>query len=172
MIITVADSISAAGARNMHWLTKPDLALVLLLVGIFLLYFEFNRPGTVMFAVLGMLSGMFGLYGLSRHTVSHASLVLALFGLALILLELRAPSRNFFAVLGTLILAYGLATLMPPPVRIDFVTALATSIVFSSVTLSLGRIALRARRNKRLSTPQVQPRKPTLASAAPARRVD
>jgi membrane-bound serine protease (ClpP class) len=133
-----------------HFLANPDLAVLLVLVGILLLYLEFNRPGTVIFACLGTLSAVLGFYGLARHPLSHTAIAAGIIGLALILLELRSPTRNVLAVLGAWILAYALATLMPPPVRIDAPTALAVSIVFAVVTLWLGRIALQARRNKRI----------------------
>jgi membrane-bound serine protease (ClpP class) len=133
-----------------HFLANPDFAVLLVLAGILLLYLEFNRPGSVIFACLGTLSAVLGFYGLALHPLSHTAIAGGIVGLALILLELRSPFHNLLAVLGTGILAYALAALMPPPVRIDAPTALAVSIVFTVVTLWLGRIALQARRNKRI----------------------
>lgn len=128
----------------------PDFAVFLILAGILFLYLEFNRPGSVIFACLGTLSAVLGFYGLARHPLSHTAIAVGIVGLTLILLELRFRARNILAVLGAWILAYALAALMPPPVRIDAPTALAVSIVFTVVTLWLGRIALQARRNKRI----------------------
>ncbi len=132
-------------------IAHPDVALILLLVGILLLYAEFNRPGTVLFGSLGMLFAMLALYGLALHPIVRASLIIAALGLALILLDLRFRARALLAVPGALILAYALNALIPAPPRIDGPTALATSILFTAVTLGLGRIALQARRNKRIS---------------------
>jgi len=146
-----------------HLLANPDLALILLLAGILLLYAEFNRPGTILFAALGALFTMFALYGLALHPINHSALAGAILGLALILLELRLPTRNLLALLGAATLAWSLTALEIPPIHLT--TAVFVSLTFSAVTLWLGRIALQARRNKRLPNPTLHP-------AAPARRVD
>ncbi len=134
-------------------LSHPDAAILLLLLGVLLLYAEFNRPGTVLLGCLGMLFAMVALHGLALHPIALAALAAAALGLALILLDLRLQTRSFLAIPGTLILAYALAALFPAPPRIDAPTALATAILFSSTTLWLGRIALQARRNKRIPPP-------------------
>ncbi len=128
----------------------PDVAILLLLVGILLLCLEFNRPGAIIFACLGTLSAVLGCYGLAQHPLSRAAIIVAVLGVALVLLEVRFRAHNILAVLGTLILAYALATLMRPPIRINAVLAIVVSIVFTVVTVWLGRIALQARRNKRI----------------------
>ncbi len=135
------------------FLAHPDAAILLLLLGILLLYAEFNRPGTVLLGSLGMLFAMLALHDLALHPIAHGPIAIAILGLALIVLELRLPTHSFLAIAGTLILACALVTLLPTPPRIDAPTALATSALFSVTTLWLGRIALQARRNKRVPQP-------------------
>jgi membrane-bound serine protease (ClpP class) len=148
-----------------HLLTNPDFALLLLLAGILLLYAEFNRPGTVLFAAFGTLLVMFAFYGLAQHPINHLALTLACAGLVLVPLGLRFSSPNLFASVGALILICALPGLTSDFPPIHLTTAIFVSLTFSFVTLWLGRIALQARRNKRLPNP-------TPHSAPPARRVD
>jgi membrane-bound serine protease (ClpP class) len=148
-----------------HLLADADFAIVLILVGILLIYAEFNRPGAVIFAALGTLFAMFAFYGLAQHPINHLALALACAGLVLVPLGLRFSSPNLFASFGALILICALPRLTSdfPPVHLT--TAIFVSLTFSFVTLWLGRIALQARRNKRLPNPTPHP-------APSARRVD
>jgi uncharacterized protein involved in response to NO len=62
-------------------------------------------------------------------------------------------------------LAGSLLLLIPTKPGIHLTTAFLVSLIFSSVTFWLGRIALQARRNKRLPNPTLHP-------AVSASRVD
>lgn len=132
-------------------LTNPNLSLPLFLLGLFLLYLEFNLPGKVLPSALGMLLMCLALYGLVHTRVAPWAVMLSLLAIALILLDLPFPTRNFLPTLGTCALAYGLfaLTAVPNAARpVHPLTALLTATAFTVVTLQLGRIALLARRNK------------------------
>ena len=142
-----------------HLLSNPDLALLLILTGILLLYAEFNRPGTILFACLGTLFATLGVYALAEHSINRPALALALISLALIPAGIRILPLT---IIGAAILIYALRILIPENQPIHLTTAIFVSLTFSFVTLWLGRIALQARRNKRLPNP----------TPHPARRVD
>jgi membrane-bound ClpP family serine protease len=148
-----------------HLLANPDFAILLLLAGILLLYAEFNRPGTVLLAAVGTLFTMFAFYGLAQHPINYLALAVACVGLGLIPLGLRFSPPNLLAFLGTAILICALPRLTSENPSIHLTTAVFVSLIFSAVTLWLGRIALQARRNKRIPNP-------TPHSAPAPRRVD
>ena len=148
-------------ALLIHILYNPDFALVLLLAGIFLLYIEFNRPGTIFFAALGMLFAMFALYGLALHPMMPSAVVLSLAAATVVVAGIFLPGPNFLALFGMLLLIQTLPRLITENPRIHLTTAIFVSLIFGTVTNWLGRIALQARRNKRVLNP-------TLYSAAGA----
>jgi membrane-bound ClpP family serine protease len=177
-----------------HLIANPDLALIFILAGILLLYAEFNRPGTVVFACLGTLLATPSLYALAQHPINRESLFDIAFGISCLLASIVYPTRRLKrvmlivggirnpdtslvspdpvtpghivrALISTLFLAGGLFLLIPAKPGIHLTTALLVSLTFSSVTFWLGRIALQARRNKRLPNPTLHP-------AVSARRVD
>ncbi len=134
-------------------LASPDAALLAVVLGILLLYAEFNLPGTVLPGCLGVLSLMLGLFAFSRLPLSLLALGLTLAGLALLLLAIVARRAMLPAVLGWAILTCGLRSLVrptPPHNAIDFPAALFAASLFSTSTVWLGRVALRARRNKQI----------------------
>lgn len=150
-------SLQTARADLLQALANPNLAILLVLAGILLLYAEFNRPGTIVLAAAGALAFMLGIYGLAQHSINPLALLCLLTGLALLLLDLPAKTRNLLATAATALLTLGLATLIPAPTRIHPAITILVAILFAAVTLTLGRIALRARRNKRLPAPHLQP---------------
>lgn len=145
--------LGVAGLATTLGLTSADCAVVLLLLGILLLYAEFNRPGTILLGAAGTLLFMLGVYKSLPLQFSMAFAGLAVLGLALLLVELRFPLRSLHAAgAGTAACALILAlrNLVLPPNQVHWAIAIFTGIVFSAVTYTLGHIALLAARNKRL----------------------
>jgi membrane-bound serine protease (ClpP class) len=150
---------SIAPSFRERWLTRltdPNLAVLLLLLGIFLIYAEFNAPGTVVPGALGTLLVMLAFFGLNLLPVRHTAVALVVAGLALLILEFKVPSHGILAVSGIAVLILGLSTLVDAPIaelRVHLATAIATGAGFGIVTFFLGWVALRARRNKVLVGP-------------------
>jgi membrane-bound ClpP family serine protease len=114
-------------------------------VGIFLLYAEFNRPGTILFGCFGILSLTLGLDGLIHLPLAAAALAAILASLPLLALGVYFPRFNLWTTLSGMLLGIGLARLTP---GVDAVVAWAAAILFTAITTWLLRVALRARRNK------------------------
>ena len=134
-------------------LATPDAALLGVVAGILLLYAEFNLPGTVLPGSLGALSLMLGLFALSQMPLRPAALGLALAGLALTLFALVSTHFLLPSALGLATLTLSFLHLIDRSrygTAIDLPAALLAACLFSLSTVSLGRIALRARRNKQI----------------------
>lgn len=84
-------------ARVLSVITDPSLALILLMVGIYGLLFEFSNPGFVLPGVVGAICLLLGLFALQMLPVNFAGLGLILLGVALLVAEAFLPS---FGVLG------------------------------------------------------------------------
>jgi membrane-bound serine protease (ClpP class) len=143
--------------RILTRLTDPDIAVFLLLCGIFLVYAEFNMPGTIVPGCLGALLIMLALFGLNLLPVRHTAVALLFAGLLLMALEFKVASHGILALTGVAAIVFGLATLVDAPIaelRVHIGTAIAVGIAFSAISLWLARIALLARRNKSLVGPQ------------------
>ena len=154
---TVADITPSLRERLLTRLTDPDIALLLLLLGIFLIYAEFHVPGTVVPGSLGALFVMLALFGLDLLPLRHTAVALVVAGICLLVLELKVASHGILALTGVAALVAGLATLVDAPIaelRVHLATAIAVGVAFGGISLGLAWIALKAHRNKSLLGPQ------------------
>lgn len=78
-------------------LTNPNIAYILMLVGIYGLLLEFYNPGMGLPGILGGICLFLGMYSLQMLPVNYAGLALILLGIALLFAEAFSPS---FGVLG------------------------------------------------------------------------
>jgi membrane-bound serine protease (ClpP class) len=83
--------------RFLQVITNPSIAMILLLVGIYGLYFEFTSPGFGVPGVLGAICLLVALFAFQLLPVSYAGLALMLLGIGLIVAEALLPG---FGILG------------------------------------------------------------------------
>jgi membrane-bound serine protease (ClpP class) len=90
----------APGWRNrlLAILTNPNIAFILILVGVYGLFFEFANPGSIGPGVAGAICLFLGFYALNLLPLNYAGLGLLILAIALMVAEALTPS---FGVLGT-----------------------------------------------------------------------
>lgn len=93
--------------RLLAVLTNPSVTYILLLIGIYGLFFEFASPGGVVPGVVGAIALLLALYGLQMLPVNYAGLGLILLGVGLMLGEAFAPSFGALGIGGTVALVIG-----------------------------------------------------------------
>jgi membrane-bound serine protease (ClpP class) len=129
---------------------NPDVAIVLLTVGLLLVYMELNSPGAVLPGALGLTLTLIAAGSLFRNGPGATGLVLVVTGAALLLLDLLRPTPPMVAAAATLSLIGGLYRLPSEPgsTWLHAVIALVCGLVLGIGTAALTRIARRARANK------------------------
>jgi membrane-bound serine protease (ClpP class) len=143
--------------RLLSKLTNPNVAVLLFVLGGFLIYLEFNVPGTIVPGSLGTLFVLLSLFGLNLLPIRHTAVVLLLAAFVLIVLEAKFGGHGALATAGIVALIFGLATLVDGPIpelRVHLATALGAGLGFGAITFGLAWIALKARRGKVLTGPQ------------------
>jgi len=78
-------------------ITNPNIALLLLAIGGYGIFFELLNPGSVLPGTIGAISLIIGLYALNFLPINYAGLALIVLGMGLMVAEAFAPS---FGVLG------------------------------------------------------------------------
>lgn len=88
-------------------ITDPNIALILMMIGIYGLIFEFLTPGTFVPGTVGAICLLLGLYALALLPVSFAGLALILLGVGLTVAEAHSPSFGALGISGGLALVLG-----------------------------------------------------------------
>lgn len=90
---TVVEAIDPGPiSRFLAVITDPNVAFILLMVGIYGLIFEFMSPGAVAPGVVGAICLLIGLYALNLLPINYAGLALMLVGLVLLTIEAFNPT--------------------------------------------------------------------------------
>ena len=135
--------------RLLSVVTNPSVALLLMLVGIYGLVFEFGHPGFVFPGVTGAVCLLLALYALHLLPVNYAGLALIMVGIAFIVAEVYFPAYGSLGVGGVIAFVAGTLMLIDtqggvlriPGALIASVAATTAAFIFFIV-----RLALQARR--------------------------
>lgn len=110
--------------RDTNWIQNlfqtlghPNIAYILLILGIWGLYFELANPGMVLPGVVGGLSLILGLLALSVLPVNWAGLLLIVLAVVLFTADLFSPTHGVLTVGGVIAFVLGSFLLFPavPP---------------------------------------------------------
>ena len=101
--------------RILDTLSNPNIAYILLMLGIYGLLFELYNPGTILPGVVGGISLIVGLYALQTLPVNYAGVLLILFAVIMFLLEIKIPSYGLLTIGGVISLVMGSVMLFNSP---------------------------------------------------------
>ena len=93
-------------------LTNPNVAYILMLLGIYGLIFELYSPGALIPGIVGAISLVLALYAFHVLPVNYAGLALILIGVVLIVTELFLPSFGVIGIGGVAAFIIGSIILM------------------------------------------------------------
>nr|WP_248322566.1 nodulation protein NfeD [Caballeronia sp. Sq4a] len=135
--------------RFLAAITDPSVALILMMIGMYGLFFEFANPGYVLPGVAGAICLLVGLFALQLLPVSYVGLGLLMLGIGCLVAEAFLPTFGTLGIGGIVAFAIGALMLVDtdvpgfgvPP---GLVAALA---LFSAVfVFAVSGLALKARR--------------------------
>jgi membrane-bound serine protease (ClpP class) len=135
-------------------ITNPSVALLLMMIGIYGLIFEFSNPGFVLPGVVGGICLLLAAFALQLLPINYAGLGLILLGLAFIVAEAFLPSFGALGIGGTIALIIGTVMLIEPEaqgygVSIAFVVALG--LTSALVVFTIVAMAVKARKRQVVS---------------------
>ena len=98
--------------RALSLLSDPNVAFLLLTIGIYGLIFEFSNPGSIGPGVIGAICLVLGLYALHQLPLDYAGLALLLLGIAFMVAEAVTPSFGVLGIGGLVAFIVGAAMLI------------------------------------------------------------
>lgn len=137
--------------RLLMAIADPNIAFILLLLGVYGILFEFWHPGVIAPGVVGAICLVIALAALTVLPVDLAGLALVLLGIALMTAEAFTPGVGVLGIGGLVAFVFGALFLFDPGASdIDIAVAwpVIAAAALSSGLLSMGALgfALRARR--------------------------
>jgi membrane-bound serine protease (ClpP class) len=135
-------------------ITDPNIALILMMIGVYGLLSEFLNPGALYPGTIGAICLLTGLYALTALPVNYASVALILLGLALMTAEAFTPSFGILGIGGTVAFILGAAIMIDtdiPQFQISWPVLGAVAIASLGLTMIIMRLALKAYRRKVVS---------------------
>ena len=94
-------------SRLLTVIADPSIAYLLMLAGIFGLFFEFSNPGFVLPGVVGAISLLLAMFAFQMLPVNYAGLGLILLGLAFMIAEVFMPSFGLVGIGGVIAFMIG-----------------------------------------------------------------
>jgi membrane-bound serine protease (ClpP class) len=136
-------------SRFLAVITDPSVALILMMLGIYGLFFEFSNPGFVLPGVVGAICLLLGLFALNMLPVNYAGLTLVLLGLAFLIAEAFLPSYGSLGVGGIIAFVIGAVMLIDtdvPGFGVPYWLIGSLALTSAAFIFLVGGVALTARR--------------------------
>ena len=136
-------------SRLLSVITNPNIAYILLLVGIYGLILEFSNPGAIVPGTIGAISLLLALYSLQLLPINYAGVALILLGIALMIGEAYQPSFGILGMGGLVAFVIGSVIMMDteaPGFGIDLSIILTFAISSAVVFILLVGMAIKSRR--------------------------
>ncbi len=131
-------------------ITDPNIAFILMLVGIYGLVFEFAAPGTMVPGTIGVIALLLALYALNLLPINYTGAGLVLLGVGLMIAEVHVGAFGLIGVAGAV--AFGFGSFMMfnsgvPGFQISIAVVAAASAITAALFLLVVALLLRSRKH-------------------------
>lgn len=134
--------------RLLSIITDPNVAYILMMLGIYGIFFELWNPGYVLPGVIGGICLLLALYAFQVLPVNYAGLALILLGIAFMVAEVFMPSFGALGIGGVIAMVVGSIILLDtevPGYDVAWQLIAAVAIISSAIFIGIVTLAMRAR---------------------------
>ena len=135
--------------RILAVITNPSIALILMMIGVYGLFFEFNNPGFVFPGVAGAVCLLLAAYAFHLLPVNFVGLALIVVGIGFIVAEVFVPAYGSLGVGGVIAFVVGALMLIDTGAGgfgIPWPLVVFLAVVTAMFLFVVARMALQARR--------------------------
>lgn len=101
--------------RFLALITDPNIAYILMMIGMLGLFFELSNPGVILPGVVGGISLILAFFAFQSLPINWAGLLLILFGVALLIAEIKIVSHGVLSIGGIVAMILGSMMLYDAP---------------------------------------------------------
>lgn len=121
--------------RILSFLSHPNVAYLLMLLGFYGIFFELSSPGALFPGIIGGIAIILAAYALQLLPVNWAGLALMALALVLFLLEIKVPSHGALTIGGVVALTLGSLMLFDSP---DPLLRVSLKVIIPAVVVTSG----------------------------------
>jgi membrane-bound serine protease (ClpP class) len=135
-------------------ITNPNVAVILMMVGLYGLIFEFINPGSIYPGTIGAICLLIGLYAFAALPVNYAGLGLMALGFGLMVAEHFTPSLGILGIGGVVAFMLGATILIDtdlPEFRVSWPLMGGLAVISLGFVLLVGRLAYSSFRTRVVS---------------------
>jgi len=128
-------------------ISDPNIAYILLMIGLAGLYFELSHPGAIFPGVVGGIAIILAFFALQTLPVNYAGILLILLAVIFFILEIKVASYGMLSVAGIIALLLGSLMLFEatsPGMRLSWSVLLPTLLAVSGFFVCVAGLAFRA----------------------------
>jgi membrane-bound serine protease (ClpP class) len=132
-------------------ISNPNVAYILMMMGMVGLYFELSNPGLILPGVIGGISIILALFAMQALPINYAGLMLMALGIIMFIAEINVMSYGLLSVGGAISIFLGSLMLMDtddPGMQISRMILYPTFFFSVAVAIGILFMAIRARSNK------------------------
>ncbi len=137
--------------RLLNFLSNPNIAYILLMIGIYGIIFELSNPGAIFPGVIGAISLILAFYSLQTLPINYAGAGLILLGIILLILELKFTSYGLLTLGGIACFVLGSIMLFDtanPVFKLSISVIIPVTIITILFFVFLLRLAYKAHKRK------------------------
>ena len=131
--------------RVLKTISDPNIAYILMMIGLAGLYFELSNPGAILPGVIGGISLILAFYSMQTLPVNYAGLLLILLGIIFFIAEIKVTSYGMLSVGGLISLTIG-SIMLFEDVGVSLKLLLPTVILVGGFFMVVAGLAFRAYR--------------------------
>ncbi len=124
--------------RVLNAISNPNVAYILMMIGMLGLYFELSNPGLVLPGVVGAISLVLAFYSFQTLPINYAGLMLIGLAVVFFIVEIKVVSYGLLTIAGLISLALGSIMLFDSPLpfmRLSYWVMLPVFIFMSAIIL-------------------------------------
>ncbi len=132
-------------------ISNPNIAYILLMIGLAGLYFELSHPGAIFPGVIGGISLVLAFFALQTLPVNYAGILLIVLAIIFFIMEMKIPSYGLLSVAGVLSLLLGSLMMFKdtdPDMGLSLKVLLPTIILISGFFVFVAGLVFRAQMSK------------------------
>jgi membrane-bound serine protease (ClpP class) len=137
--------------KILRTISNPNIAYILLMIGLAGLYFEFSHPGAIFPGVIGGIALILAFFALQTLPVNYAGILLIVLAIIFFIMEMKITSYGLLSVAGIISLLLGSLMMFKgtgPDLKLSWRVLLPTLILVSGFFVFIAGLVFRAQISK------------------------